>query len=105
MGGTSIRAGVIGIDQSIYPIKPLIFPIQQAGTRARLLNTLVHAANSVKSSVEKLNGIGIAMPGPFDYEKGISLMRHKFEPLYAQDVKSFLQERIGLPVYFINDLH
>ena len=45
------------------------------------------------------------MPGPFDYEKGISLMRHKFEPLYAQDVKSFLQERIGLPVYFINDLH
>lgn len=103
VGGTSISAGVIGIDKSIYPIEPLIFPIQQAGTRARILNTLVNAANSVKSSVEKLNGIGIAMPGPFDYEKGISLMRHKFERLYAQDVKKFLQERIGLPVYFIND--
>lgn len=103
VGGTSISAGVIGIDKSIYPIKPLIFPIQQAGTRARILNTLVNAANSVKSSVEKLNGIGIAMPGPFDYEKGISLMRHKFERLYAQDVKKFLQESIGLPVYFIND--
>jgi len=103
VGGTSISAGVIGIDKSIYPIKPLIFPIQQAGTRARILNTLVNAANSVKSSVEKLNGIGIAMPSPFDYEKGISLMRHKFERLYAQDVKKFLQERIGLPVYFIND--
>lgn len=103
VGGTSISAGVIGIDKSIYPIKPLIFPIQQAGTRARILNTLVNAANSVKSSVEKLNGIGIAMPGPFDYEKGISLMRHKFERLYAQDVKKFLQESIGLPVSFIND--
>ena len=43
------------------------------------------------------------MPGPFDYEKGISLMRHKFERLYAQDVKKFLQERIGLPAYSIND--
>ena len=40
VGGTSISAGVIGIDQSIYPIKPLIFPIQQAGTSGRILNTL-----------------------------------------------------------------
>ena len=54
-------------------------------------------------------GIGIAMPGPFDYARGISLIRnlHKFDALYGLDLKKWLKTTLGLnadfPVVFEND--
>lgn len=52
--------------------------------------------------------IGIAMPGPFDYEKGISRMRNqdKYDSLYGMDIRQELAERTGVPataIRFIND--
>ncbi len=42
--------------------------------------------------------IGIAMPGPFDYEKGIALIKenNKYEALYGLNVKDLLSEAIGM---------
>ncbi len=53
-------------------------------------------------------GIGIAMPGPFDYENGISHMRNqdKYDNLYGMDIRMELAERIGVDgasIRFIND--
>lgn len=52
--------------------------------------------------------IGIAMPGPFDYENGISHMRDqdKYDNLYGMDIRMELAERIGAKgrnIRFIND--
>src|SRR5690606_22841735 len=52
--------------------------------------------------------IGIAMPGPFDYKNGISLMQNqdKFDALYRFNIKEILAKRLGLPsenIRFIND--
>jgi glucokinase len=52
--------------------------------------------------------IGIAMPGPFEYEKGISLITglHKFESLYGLPVKKLLADRLGIPaenIRMVND--
>lgn len=52
--------------------------------------------------------IGIAMPGPFDYENGISLMRNqdKYDALYGMDIRRELAERTGAAcanIRFIND--
>lgn len=50
--------------------------------------------------------VGIAMPGPFDYEKGISLMKgqDKYDALYCVNVKEELIERLSTPnILFIND--
>ncbi|PSL30920.1 ROK family protein [Chitinophaga ginsengisoli] len=42
--------------------------------------------------------IGIAMPGPFDYEEGISLIKglHKYDALYGLNVKDLLEEQLGI---------
>lgn len=42
--------------------------------------------------------IGVAMPGPFDYEEGISLIKglHKYEALYGLNVKELLAAQIGV---------
>lgn len=43
--------------------------------------------------------IGIAMPGPFDYDNGISLIKglHKYEALYGLNVKELLAEELNIP--------
>ncbi|MBV8326871.1 ROK family protein [Chryseobacterium sp.] len=51
--------------------------------------------------------IGIAMPGPFDYENGISLMLHgKFIDIYQVNIKEELAERLSVSqhqIHFVND--
>jgi glucokinase len=54
-------------------------------------------------------GIGFAMPGPFDYPNGISLIKgvHKFEDLYGLNIGEEIRKRLALPndfpVRFLND--
>jgi glucokinase len=52
--------------------------------------------------------IGIAMPGPFDYQAGISLIKdmNKYESLYGLNVRNMLASRIGIQaenIMFRND--
>lgn len=52
--------------------------------------------------------IGIAMPGPFDYENGISLIKDqdKFKALYGINIKEELAARLSIKaenIHFIND--
>lgn len=58
---------------------------------------------------EKITGIGFAMPGPFDYVKGISYIKGvaKYEALYGVNVAETVSRNLnlddGTPVRFIND--
>ncbi|RZK79025.1 MAG: ROK family protein [Pedobacter sp.] len=75
--------------------------------------TIFSSWSSVLSSLIETDGqehskIGIAMPGPFDYEKGICLMKgqEKYDALYGINVRTILSERLGIPgsdIIFIND--
>ena len=51
--------------------------------------------------------IGIAMPGPFDYENGISLMQQgKFLDIYRANIKEELAKRLAISpsqIHFVND--
>ncbi|REG94786.1 ROK family protein [Flavobacterium aquicola] len=60
------------------------------------------------ASPDSFSGVGIAMPGPFDYENGISKIRgvQKFEALYDINLKQVFKEVIGkedISVCFTND--
>lgn len=68
--------------------------------------------NVLSSLIVRDNGentkIGIAMPGPFDYEKGISMMQNqeKYDALYGVNVKEILAQRLDISesdIVFIND--
>jgi len=62
-----------------------------------------------KLPIFRLRGIGFAMPGPFDYVKGICLIRGvpKYEKLYGVNVGRAISSKLGLPcdcrVRFMND--
>jgi glucokinase len=53
-----------------------------------------------------LHGAELAMPGPFDYAKGVSWMEHKMRFLYGVNVSEALAEEFGWKasrVRFLND--
>jgi len=63
-----------------------------------------------KNAGQEIAGIGFAMPGPFDYPKGIAWFDKnvgKFQNLYGVDVKAELIRRLELPadfpIRFLND--
>lgn len=53
--------------------------------------------------------VGLAIPAPFDYERGISLLEHKLKALYQMNIKEALKKswqgtRLEpSPIYFGND--
>ena len=55
------------------------------------------------SSEEYISACGIGMPGPFDYERGVSYMEHKFQAIRGMNIKKPLEEQTGLPVRFVKD--
>lgn len=55
----------------------------------------------------ELAGIGIATPGPFDYENGTPLMKHKFASVYGVKLRDTIYEvpgvTDGMPITFMHD--
>jgi glucokinase len=103
VGGTKVGAGVVGTNRSITPSDPCLVSIRQDGTVEEIFSTVVDIVNRIRGEVKELYGIGIAMPGAFDYEVGISWMEHKFARLYGVNIKKLFENQFGLPVYFVND--
>lgn len=103
VGGTSIEAACITADGNAKgPIKEMPSPSNEP--KEEVINVLLEVINSVNNIDNyRVIGCGIGMPGPFDYEKGISSMRHKFSSIYGIDILTPLQQTTELPVYFIND--
>jgi glucokinase len=63
-------------------------------------------AEVIKKSMAAAAGtykVGIAMPGPFDYEKGISFITglHKYESLYGLNVKDLLAAALQIQPQYI----
>lgn len=62
-----------------------------------------------KSQVEKLAGIALAIPGPFDYENGTCWIKNqdKYDNFYGLNIKDLLRERFvfeqDFPIVFEND--
>jgi len=63
------------------------------------------AISDVLSKVprEKVKGIGFAMPGPFDYVKGISYIKGvaKYENLYGFNITDAISKSLGMPEGFL----
>jgi len=110
IGGSHITAA--HVDSTSYTI------IDSSMKRERVsamddAETIFTSWASVLSSLIETSGsestkIGIAMPGPFDYEEGICLMKgqEKYDALYGMNVRTILSERLGIPggdIIFIND--
>src|SRR5437899_2712828 len=64
-----------------------------------ILKTIGHVISQTAIEEESIDAVGIAFPGPFDYEKGISQIAFvggKFESTFGIHVQQALQTLTGL---------
>jgi len=105
VGGSHIAAGAcrlpglaLGAMQSIAIEKP--------GSLLQFLATFASLSELTLPPAASLAGVSIAMPNPFDYGRGISYMRHKYEYLYGIELRSKLSQTLGCRpgnIEFLND--
>lgn len=72
--------------------------INSRGTAAEIIDACAAAiSNALTSNNIHITKIGVAMPGPFDYERGISYIHNnkKHEALYGLNVKQMLADKLN----------
>ncbi len=112
VGGTHITVAVIDINK----MKVLDFSLHKESFDSNLPTVQVMdiwekaiRTSWKNSGVEKLEGLAICMPGPFDYESGICWIKDqaKYEHFYSLNIRELIQERLNLsndlPILFDND--
>jgi len=111
IGGTHITAALVDIGRwQVIPSSTTRYPVDSHADAKSILSAWAAPFNEVISHhyTEGSPFIGIAVPGPFDYENGISHMRDqdKYDNLYGMDIRAELAERTGVSgndIRFIND--
>lgn len=105
IGGTHVAAARVDPSTaSVVPESRRRIALPSGGSREELVARLVGAAEAVAS--DRIERCGVAVPAPFDYERGIFRLRHKLSGLYGVDVRHELAEPLGLSgsaVTFVND--
>jgi glucokinase len=105
VGGSHISAAVCSApDYRIGPVGKADHPHEPSADA--FLATLAQLAAQEGGDLSSVAGASLAMPGPFDYEGGVSWMRHKMPYLYGVNVGEALAARLGWSqrqVHFLND--
>lgn len=110
IGGSHITAAKVDLEsRSIIAGTTSRTAVDANLNAEELLNTWCGMIEGVYAETDRSAAyIGIAMPGPFDYEAGISLIKDqpKFRHLYQINVKDELAKRLNVEpanIRFIND--
>lgn len=106
VGGTSLKSAVVSSEGQILEDSLDHTPIDSSGPSEKIIRTFIKVMEDAFQTVRErqldIAGIGIGMPGPFDYEKGISLIRDvdKYESIYGLNLKKQFKKRLGLSDHF-----
>jgi glucokinase len=112
IGGSHAVAGVVDLDRGcVVDGSRTRVAVDAAAETDTILGAWFGAARRALESAggPAIVGAGIAMPGPFDYEQGICLIRGlaKLESLYGVNVRAEMKARVpavaAAPVIFRND--
>jgi glucokinase len=110
-GGTFLKSALLNADAEILKGSSFKTRSFSEGPREQIIKaygkTVSEALAYISRNHLKICGIGITTPGPFDYEKGIPLMKHKFSSIYGFNLRKLIVERSNLsgevPVHFMHD--
>lgn len=105
LGGTHVSAATVDMSSATVVSGSRVRDELAAGAgRDELLGRIRAAATAAQSG--RVDAAGVAVPGPFDYDRGICLLEHKLESLYRVDLRVELASALSLPLHavrFLND--
>jgi glucokinase len=111
IGGSHITAAACQLESHSILTKTITrVEVDSKGPAQRILGCWESAFTLVlqKNNAVPVSGLSIAMPGPFDYENGISYIKglDKYEALYGMDIKRHLSAALQIDpllIRFRND--
>lgn len=111
IGGSHISSAIVDVKKNdIIPDTYYRGKVNNKASKEIILQAWAGVINkSIETmGIKNLSGLGVAIPGPFDYENGIGLYERndKYEALYNVNVFKELTEYIegpGIPLHFLND--
>ncbi len=96
IGGSHITSGVVNINNETIEVEGIQHQSINSNASAddlleKISDSIVAISKELKSSQE-VSGIGISMPGPLNYQRGVSRIAgvNKFESLFALDLRMSL---------------
>ncbi|WP_437917768.1 ROK family protein [Sphingobacterium sp. LRF_L2] len=109
IGGTHITSAVVNINT--WQILENTISRSHVNSHSDAKSIFSSWCSSISRAVDlceaQVTKLGIAMPGPFDYENGISLMKNqdKYDSLYQLNVSNGIQKNLinEKDIRFIND--
>jgi glucokinase len=104
VGGTFLKSAIVKPDGSIIDGTFRKTCIDSQGSSEQILEAFILSIGPHLTTAEEVEaetcGIGVGIPGPFDYETGVSLMRHKFGGINGLNLKEEFIKRLELPQDF-----
>lgn len=111
VGGTFIKSALGITRKGAVEGTFMCTPISSDGTAGEITEAFRSAvAGQMEKAAQmgaKIEAVCAAIPGPFDYKKGIFLMKHKFAAVYGKSMREILGEVISADVRlaFIHDVN
>ena len=78
-----------------------VVPIRSQGTAEEISDALRTALGDLSG----ISGIGVAIPGPFDYKEGVFRMEHKFEAVKDRPFRTLAGVPDAVPVRYMHDVN
>ena len=96
IGGTHITAAIVDLDKkSIIPGSLSRAQVDSHASPAEIVDVWSKAIRNAQQATG-IKRVGLAIPGPFDYEEGICLIKDqgKYEQLYGLNMKALLSAQL-----------
>jgi len=109
IGGSHITVGLVNlIKRKVVSTSIKHRLVDPHGSADFILDSWCEVIEEAYVGYDSSKRIFIALPGPFDYENGICLVKEqdKFKALYQTDIKASLAARLNIPshtIKFVND--
>jgi predicted NBD/HSP70 family sugar kinase len=105
VGGTHVSAATVDVGSAaVVSASRVRVELESGSRREELLDRILDTASAARSG--DVVAASVAVPGPFDYARGICLLEHKLESLYGADLRNELAVELSLApgqVRFVND--
>ena len=98
IGGSHISSAVVDLSTGALVTAPVVTPVDNKASASEILNGWSSNIRETLSGCDfPVKNIGFAFPGPFDYDRGISLIAgvSKFDNIFGLDVGESLKAMLG----------
>lgn len=105
LGGTNLKAALI--NRKLRIVNKIVLDTRRAGQKDKILKALCLAIEAIikesRLRKEAVIGIGVGLPGPVDYKRGIAHFLPNIPGYCNFSLKKTLAQITGLPVFVDND--